>query len=499
MRIFYSIFLIIFLSPIIIFARPDLKIGISGNDIYGTSDNATGAEYTIYNTLCGKYSYLQITMENDKNLDNTTDTEIYKISVTKPSSDWDYYVVYHTQKYTGDWNTEWINSLTSDSFLLYVRPPDGVSAETSTFVVNISDSKGSKDAGSVYVNVKKESVFDIMLPLSDNSTIGEYTFEDNDESEYYLYVDSSSKYYLDFTVKNRGNKLAPYNITVSSSKLPESAFTVYKDGTSQKLISPFGNNIFYLDKNGEDKYSFEIDASKIDSSDYFYVKILDTSANLLDTFKVNVAYLAESKVKQRLPYIKYNDTKTTPLLFIVNTSDVSGDVSVENLVDDSSSKYSLDPKATNIITLTKDSKLTVSSENIDIAAFIVVLDSDYKISANITPSNSSIEGKKVVLPLVVKGGTLGGTGSISINNISTEKNSVSVKLYDTTGKKVAESALSINQESYSYLDISLLSGNSSSSELYWIEFTATYDISVYLVNSVLGSYLKFYGYSIDKK
>ena len=195
-----------------------------------------------------------------------------------------------------------------------------------------------------------------------------------------------------------------------------------------------------------------------------------------------------------MPYVNDNGTS---FLFIVNTSDKPGTVTVTNTLDnDNSTSYSINKKAIYSLNITKISKYNVSSDDIIFAPFIIEFDNNFNVTANIIPVNIDIKGKELILPLLTQGNTLGNS-QIYITNFESASNSITIYLYSYTGDKIAESNYSIAANGYKTIDVSELIG-SNTTEVYWAKIEGTREFSVYLVDSVLNSYINYYGFSLKQ-
>ncbi len=489
----YFIFVTILLTfNSILYARPDLKLNSYGNDIYNSSDNASNTAVTVYDTVCGKYSGIPITIQND----NGSDDEIYRISITKPSNDWDYYIQYQGKKYTGTWATEWISKGNNDNFSLYVKPPDSTSAKTYTFKVTAQNSSSNTDSVAVYFNVIKKETFDIMLLTDDNLTVGAYIYSsDNTEENYQVQISPYEKHTITFKVKNRGNKLGNYNLKAVSYYYDSDTIKFYSNNGEDITNDIFQSKSLYLDNGSTDTYSMEINGEKIKQSGALYLKVYDSNNILLDSITVNIAFLNPKNNIYKMPYVNDNGTS---FLFIVNTSDKSGTVTVTNTLDnDNSTNYSINEKALFPLNITKISKYNISSDNIVFAPFIIKFDNHFNIIANIIPVNIDIKGKELILPLLTQGATLGNS-RIYITNFESSSNSITIYLYSYTGDKISESNHSVAANGYKAIDISELISSNGTTEVYWAKIEGTKEFSAYLVDSILNSYISYYGFSLKQ-
>ena len=490
---FFTFIIILLTFYTILYAKPDLQLSSYGNDVYNSSDNATNTAITVYDTVCGKYSGTKITIQND----NGSDDDIYQISVTKPSSDWDYYILYQGKKYTGNWATEWISNGTSDNFSLYVKPPDSSSAKTYTFKITAQDSSSNSDSVAIYFNVIKKETFDIMILSDDNLTIGKYIYSpDNDEESYQVQISHYENHSLTFKIINRGNKLGNYILQAVSSYYDSDSIKFYSNNGDDITNDIFESKSLYLDNGSTDTYTMEIIGEKIKKTGLIYLKLYDADNNFIDSVTVNITLLDSGNNIYQMPYFKAFDNNTTYLL-ITNTSDKTGTVTVTNYADnDSSNNYTIDSYQMTSIEITKDSNLKLNSDNIIFAPIIINFDSVFNVTANLIPTNVNIKGKEIVLPLITEGSPY-GSSKLYITNLESSTNSIKFYLYSYTGDKVAEESYSVNGNEYKSIDISDLTG-SSTVTVYWGKIEGTKEFSAYLVDSILNSYINYYGFTLNQ-
>ncbi len=488
---FFATFILFLTFSTLLIARPDLRIGSIGDNLYGTFGLGGGGEATLYNAIAGKYNKISLTIDNDPDNASTTKEQIYPVSFTPPSTEWDYYIVYKGEKYTGTWATDIMSDNSSLDFDLYVKPPDGAEAVTYPFIISAIETNNLADSFTVNVNVVQQSNFDLSLLLDNGTTIGNYEYNTT-SSSYTLFVNKNQRYYLNFRVKNRGNILGSFIIKLVDSQLPTDSFEIFNDNTNITAAAMSGKE-YFLDNGSYTDFQLKIDGNRINYKGTIYLYIYNSTLQTVDKFTLNVSVVQSSYI-YKFPYLNSGNSITA--LIMTNYTDSQGSVTVKNLIDNSSKDYTINAKSMAINTIDNVTQLQITSDSTIFSPLLLVIDNSYNIISSIIPYNVELTGTDMAVPLLVNLDNY-SVAYLFISNDSDYSNNISVSFFNYNGKFISKKIFELAKNDFHSIKIPDIL-NSDNSTVYWAEIKSSYPVAAYVVNTFYNSFYKINCFQLRK-